>query len=105
MLESKVCVTSHEDTESLLRAVKKAWKEIDEEVLHAVLDALSRRLNKCVCAKACHFEIQLLLYMCKVDSNNYCEVHTIFFKTAARWLVTYAQQLLPHSVITLELAT
>ncbi|VDL77477.1 unnamed protein product [Nippostrongylus brasiliensis] len=37
-LPSKGCSTPHRDTESLKRALKKAWEDIDEEVLRAAVD-------------------------------------------------------------------
>ncbi|VDL82626.1 unnamed protein product [Nippostrongylus brasiliensis] len=57
ILKSKACATYHKDIATLLRALEKAWEEIDEEVLRAAVEAFPERLKACIRAKGGHFEI------------------------------------------------
>jgi hypothetical protein len=56
ILEEKACSKPHLNVESLKRALKKAWNEINVETLAKIVDNFPKRLKKCVEAKGGHFE-------------------------------------------------
>ncbi|VDL77042.1 unnamed protein product [Nippostrongylus brasiliensis] len=57
ILKSKAYATSHTSNDSLKEALKKAWEEIDEDVLRAAVEAFPERLRACNRAKRGHFQI------------------------------------------------
>ncbi|KAL6733493.1 hypothetical protein Aduo_004138 [Ancylostoma duodenale] len=56
-LEARACSTPHMSLASLREALEKAWEEIDDNYLRAVVDAFHHRLKACVAAKGGIFEI------------------------------------------------
>ncbi|VDL77984.1 unnamed protein product [Nippostrongylus brasiliensis] len=56
ILKSKACATYHASTDSIKEALKKAWEEIDEDVLRAAVDAFPKRLRACIRAKGGFFK-------------------------------------------------
>ncbi|EYB97976.1 hypothetical protein Y032_0135g1925 [Ancylostoma ceylanicum] len=56
-LEAMACSTPHKSLTSLRKALQKAWEEIDDNYLRAVVDAFRHRLRACVAAKGGIFEI------------------------------------------------
>ncbi|VDL72279.1 unnamed protein product [Nippostrongylus brasiliensis] len=54
--DSKTCATAHASIDYLEEALKKAWEETVEDVLHAAVDAFPGRLRACIRAKGGHVE-------------------------------------------------
>ncbi|VDP34111.1 unnamed protein product [Heligmosomoides polygyrus] len=56
ILKNKACATFHKNSASLQGALKKVWKEIEEDPLRAAVDAFPERLKACIRVKGGHFE-------------------------------------------------
>lgn len=56
ILEQKACTTNHRTIDSLKRALQKAWDEISENTLAAIVKNFRKRLKACVAADGGHFE-------------------------------------------------
>ena len=56
ILEEKACSKPHPNLESLKKALKKAWKEINLETLIKTVDDFPKRLEACIAANGGYFE-------------------------------------------------
>lgn len=56
ILEQKACSKPHRNVEALERDLKKAWAQIDDGQLRAIVDDFPKRLMACIKAKGGHFE-------------------------------------------------
>uniref|UniRef100_A0A914EF83 Transposase n=1 Tax=Acrobeloides nanus TaxID=290746 RepID=A0A914EF83_9BILA len=56
ILEEKACSKPHPNLESLKKALKKAWKEINLETLINTVDDFPKRLEACIAANGGYFE-------------------------------------------------
>ena len=56
ILEEKACQKPYPNVESLKKALKKAWKEINLDTLVKIVDNFPKRLKACIDVKGGHFE-------------------------------------------------
>uniref|UniRef100_A0A7I5EEC4 DDE_3 domain-containing protein n=1 Tax=Haemonchus contortus TaxID=6289 RepID=A0A7I5EEC4_HAECO len=55
-LEAKACAKPHNNSDSLKKALQKAWDQLDASYLRATVDAFPRRLQACVDAEGDRFQ-------------------------------------------------
>ena len=60
ILEAKACATAHRSIESLKKSLIRAWDDISEETLRAVVNQFPKRLTASIKADGGHFENFLL---------------------------------------------
>uniref|UniRef100_A0A914DV79 Uncharacterized protein n=1 Tax=Acrobeloides nanus TaxID=290746 RepID=A0A914DV79_9BILA len=56
ILEEKACSKPHPNLESLKKALKKAWKEINLETPIKAVDDFPKRLEACIAVNGGYFE-------------------------------------------------
>ncbi|VDL64215.1 unnamed protein product [Nippostrongylus brasiliensis] len=65
--QGKACATSHESNDSLKDGLKKAWEEIDEEVLRAAVDSFRKRLRACLRSSGMNAKLPPVAYIKAID--------------------------------------